>query len=108
MSFSIPYLLSIIIFLPLIGAIVVLSVKGDIAKKRIALWTTLLTFLVSLLLLVDWTDGSAAMQFVEDAAWFPAVRNALSFGCGRNQPVPGSADYAPYADCRLLQSPLRQ
>lgn len=65
------YLLSIITFLPLIGALVALLVSGDALKKQVALGVSLLTFLISLLLWVNWESGQAAMQFVEDVAWLP-------------------------------------
>ena len=71
MSFSIPYLLSIITFLPLLGAIVVAVWGDDAAKKQTALIFSLVTFAVSLLLLVNWQDGVPGMQFLEEAAWFP-------------------------------------
>ena len=64
------YLLSTIVFLPLVGAALVLGVPGDRARKGVALGTTVLTFLVSLLLLVNWQD-TPEMQFVERIAWLP-------------------------------------
>jgi NADH-quinone oxidoreductase subunit M len=64
------YLLSIITFLPLIGAVIVLFVPGDWMKKLVALATSVVTFLVSLLLLTGWQD-SAGMQFMEEFAWMP-------------------------------------
>lgn len=73
MAFSIPYLLSIITFLPLLGAIVVALVGGDGAKKQITLGTTLVTFVVSLLLLLNWDNSNGGMQFLEDAPWFPEL-----------------------------------
>ncbi len=79
MALSIPYLLTIITFLPLLGAVIVMLVPGDGAKKWLALATTLVTFLVSLLLWTNWQDGYAGMQFVEDAVWFAplGIRYAL-------------------------------
>ncbi|OUC06422.1 NADH dehydrogenase, partial [Litorilinea aerophila] len=71
MSPSIPYLLSIITFLPLLGALAIAFVGDDGSKKQIALGTTVVTFLVSLLLLTGWEGGQAGMQFVEDYAWLP-------------------------------------
>ena len=73
MAFSIPYLLSIITFLPIIGAIVVGLVGGDETKKQIAFVTTLVTFVVSLLLWVGWDNANAGMQFTEDLPWFPQL-----------------------------------
>lgn len=67
------YLLSIITFLPLLGALVLLFVPGDSTKKWIALGTTLVTFLISLLLLAGWDGSNPGMQFVEDAAWLPEL-----------------------------------
>jgi len=71
MAFSIPYLLSIITFLPLLGAVVVALVGSNGAKKQIAFITTLVTFVVSLLLWINWDSSNAGMQFVEDLPWFP-------------------------------------
>jgi NADH-quinone oxidoreductase subunit M len=73
MAFSIPYLLSIITFLPLLGAVVVALVGSDAAKKQITLLTTLVTFGVSLLLWANWDNSNAGMQFLEDVAWFPEL-----------------------------------
>ncbi len=72
MPLPIPNLLSIITFLPLVGAAVVALTAGDRAKKRTALGFSLLTFAVSLLLWVNWQSGAAGMQFVEELPWFPA------------------------------------
>ncbi len=79
MALSIPYLLSIITFLPLLGALLVLVVPGDSAKKWLAFGVSLVTFVVSLALLLNWQDGMAEMQFVEDVSWFAplSIRYAL-------------------------------
>lgn len=71
MSFEFP-LLSTITFLPLFGALIVALVGNENAQRSIALLTTIATFVVSLLLLLQWEDGVAGMQFVEEGAWFPA------------------------------------
>lgn len=73
MAFSIPYLLSIITFLPLAGAILVALVGGDNTKKQIALIITLVTFVVSLLLWVNWDNSNGGMQFMENLPWFPQI-----------------------------------
>ncbi len=65
------YLLSIITFLPLVGALLVLLIGGDGTKKQIALAASVVTFLVSLLLLWQWDNTQAGMQFVEQADWIP-------------------------------------
>ncbi len=65
------YLLSIITFLPLVGALLVLLIGGDGTKKQIALAASVVTFLVSLVLLFQWDNGQAGMQFVEQVDWIP-------------------------------------
>lgn len=77
---SIPYLLSIITYLPLLGALGVALVRDDGSRKNIALATTLVTFLVSLLLWLQWDNSVAGMQFLEDAAWFPVVNIRYTMG----------------------------
>jgi NADH-quinone oxidoreductase subunit M len=79
MALSIPYLLTVITFLPLVGAVLVTLVPSDGTKKWLALATTGGTFLVSLLLWTNWQQGEAGMQFVEEAVWFAplGVRYAL-------------------------------
>jgi len=80
MASPIPYLLSLITFLPLAGALVVTALAGDGPKKRAALVASLVTFLVSLLLWLAWENGEAGMQFVEDAAWLPAFHLRYHLG----------------------------
>ncbi|MCB0087988.1 MAG: Fe-S-binding domain-containing protein, partial [Caldilineaceae bacterium] len=67
------YLLSIITFLPLVGAIAVLAVPDDRNKKYTALGVTLVTFLISLALWIGWDSSNAGMQFVEDVPWLPQM-----------------------------------
>jgi len=69
MQFSIPFLLSIITFFPILGAVVTFLVPGETEKKTIAFGTTLIVFLLSLGLWFGWEDGQAGMQFVEDTVW---------------------------------------
>jgi len=67
-------ILSTIIFLPLVGALFILVLRGDdeAAKRNaryIALWTTIVTFVVSLLLWRDFDTTTAEFQFVEKFDW---------------------------------------
>jgi NADH-quinone oxidoreductase subunit M len=67
-------LLSVITFLPLIGVAFILLRSGDdeaAAKsaRHAALWTTLATFLVSLLILPNFDSHAAGFQLVENHAW---------------------------------------
>jgi NADH-quinone oxidoreductase subunit M len=80
MALSIPYLLTIITFLPLLGSVLVMLIPGDGAKKWLALATTIVTFLVSLLLWTNWQDGYAGMQFVEDTLWFAPLGIRYTLG----------------------------
>ena len=66
--------LSVVVFLPLVGALFVMALRGDdeaIAKNArwVALWTTLVTFVISLTLLAGFDRGNPEFQFVEDLPW---------------------------------------
>ncbi|MBM3774645.1 MAG: NADH-quinone oxidoreductase subunit M [Acidobacteria bacterium] len=68
-------LLSLILFLPLAGALVLLLIPGR-AKNLIRLWANLVSFagfLVSLALLPRFDRELAGFQFVERASWIPAL-----------------------------------
>jgi NADH-quinone oxidoreductase subunit M len=64
-------ILSIVTFLPLVGALIIAVQNREAAgnARFIALWTTLLTFIVSLPIWTDFDRGSAAFQFVETYPW---------------------------------------
>jgi NADH-quinone oxidoreductase subunit M len=67
-------ILSVTTFLPLVGALIVYLSRGDDEAARrnsrwIALWTTLITFAVSVLLVVRFDPSIADFQFVEKASW---------------------------------------
>ena len=67
-------ILSVTTFLPLAGVLFILALRGeDEAAKRnarwVALWTTVVTFAVSLVLLARFDASSAEFQFVEKVAW---------------------------------------
>lgn len=74
------YILSIITFLPLVGAIAVMMTPKDEGKKLVALGFTIFTFLVSLTLWFGWDNGNAGYQFVEDAAWIQEVNIRYHLG----------------------------
>ncbi len=66
-------ILSVTTFLPLVGALFIMLLRGDgEAEKRnarwIALWTTLITFAISLILVWRFDPGSPEFQFVEKQA----------------------------------------
>ena len=78
MSFSWP-ILSTVTFLPLLGALLIAALRGgDEAADRnarfIALWTTLVTFALSLVLWRDFDPTTAQFQFVEQRAWLGVIK----------------------------------
>ncbi|MEW5703393.1 MAG: NADH-quinone oxidoreductase subunit M [Pseudomonadota bacterium] len=71
-------LLSLVIFLPLVGAAFILLIRGEGETqnqnaRNVALWTSLATFAVSLLLWTNFDTTTAAFQFEEEVAWIPAL-----------------------------------
>ena len=67
-------LLSLVTFLPLVGAGFILTTRGDseiVARnaRNIALSTSIIVFLLSIVLWVDFDPSTAAFQFVEQARW---------------------------------------
>src|SRR5215468_9472254 len=67
-------ILSVVTFLPLVGALVIYLSRGDDEAARrnarwIALWTTLVTFAISLVLVARFDPGLTDFQFVEKTAW---------------------------------------
>ena len=66
-------ILSVVTFLPIVGAIFIAFLHDDEAGVRnarwIALWTTLVTFAVSLILVWRFDPASAEFQFVEKGRW---------------------------------------
>ena len=77
MSFGWP-ILSTITFLPLLGALLIALLRGQDASavrnaRFIALWTTLITFALSLLLWREFDPTTAQFQFVERRAWLGEI-----------------------------------
>jgi NADH-quinone oxidoreductase subunit M len=67
-------ILSVVTFLPLLGALFIMVVRGDdrVAKgtaRWVALWATLITFAISLVLVYRYDPTSAEFQFVEKHYW---------------------------------------
>jgi NADH-quinone oxidoreductase subunit M len=67
-------LLSLVTFLPLVGAAFILTTRGNEAvvarnARNIALWTSLIEFALSLLLWFQFDPNTADFQFVERADW---------------------------------------
>jgi NADH-quinone oxidoreductase subunit M len=62
-------LLSLVTFLPLVGAAIILVTRN---ARNVALWTSLVTFALSLLLWIEFDPDVSDFQFVEKAQWIPA------------------------------------
>jgi NADH-quinone oxidoreductase subunit M len=81
-------ILSLLTFLPLLGCVIIMTVRGD--EKTVAsnarwtaLWTSLIVFAISCVLWVRFDKSVAGYQFAEDAPWLP------EFGVGYRMGVDG-------------------
>ncbi|MGA9867046.1 MAG: NADH-quinone oxidoreductase subunit M [Acetobacteraceae bacterium] len=77
--------LSLITWLPLVGCVVILCVRGDeetvAANARwTALWTSLIVFALSLVLWAEWDPRDPGFQFVENVAWLPGYEVSYKMG----------------------------
>ncbi len=78
-------ILSLVIFLPTVGALFVFIVRGDdriVARnaRMTALWTSLITFALSLGIWIDFDNSTASFQFVERAEWIPILGASYHLG----------------------------
>jgi len=78
-------ILSLVTFLPLVGALFILGIRGEaevVARNArwAALWTSLVTFALSLFLWFGFERGTAAFQFVERAEWLPQYNISYHMG----------------------------
>ena len=77
--------LSLITFLPLLGALLMFCVRGDEKSvtdnvKSIALVTTLVVFALSVYMFMGFDKSSADFQFVEKFDWLPALGSSYKMG----------------------------
>lgn len=78
-------ILTVVTFLPLAGAAFICLVRGDSETEArnarwVALWTTLVTFFLSLFLWFGFERGTASFQFVEFSPWFPGTNISYHLG----------------------------
>jgi NADH-quinone oxidoreductase subunit M len=79
-------LLSLTIFLPLVGALLILLLaRGDEetaarSARLVALWTSGITFVISVFLWFGFKPGTAEFQFMEEVSWFPEFNIAYRVG----------------------------
>ena len=78
-------ILSVTTFLPLLGALFIMAMRNEdssIARNArwVAMWTTLITFAISLILVWRFDAGSSEFQFVERKPWL-AGTISYHMGC---------------------------
>ncbi len=78
-------LLSLTTFLPLVGALFILAIRGEprvVARnaRNVALLTSVATFIVSLFILVHFNGASAEFQLKETVPWLPGTAVSYSMG----------------------------
>ncbi len=79
-------ILSLVTFLPLVGAGFILAVPGGEADvvarnaRSVALWTSMITLLLSVFIWVHFDTTTAAFQFQERAEWMPAFTISYHLG----------------------------
>ena len=72
-------ILSLVTFLPLAGALFILTIRDQDPKiiarnaRYVALWASGITFLLSLYLWFNFDVSTSAFQFVEKAEWMPLI-----------------------------------
>jgi NADH-quinone oxidoreductase subunit M len=77
-------ILSVVTFLPVVGAILIYLSRGDDEAARgnarwIALWTTIITFAVSVILVMRFDSSQPGFQFVEKTTW---LANGIGYHMG--------------------------
>ena len=71
-------ILSLVTFLPLLGALIVLCLPGN--GKVTALITSLITFALSIYMYMNFNGASAEFQFVEKFDWLPSFNISYKMG----------------------------
>jgi NADH-quinone oxidoreductase subunit M len=76
MSISGTPILSLVTFLPIAGAIFIALLSREAVQniRYTALWTTIITFLISLLIWVNFDQTTAGFQFVEERDWLGPIK----------------------------------
>lgn len=78
-------ILSLVTFLPMVGAIFILTIRGEdevVARnaRNVALWTSMITFVLSLFIWINFDTTTADFQFVERLEWMPAFNISYHMG----------------------------
>lgn len=77
--------LSLLTWLPLLGAAFIMTTRGDDAAvaqtaRWTALWTSLIVFVISLVLWVRFDVTEPGLQFTEDGVWLPQFKVGYRMG----------------------------
>ena len=77
-------LLSLIIFLPLVGAAFIIFIRGEDSivsrnARNVALWTALINFVLPLVLWLEFDNTTSNFQFVEKMPW---IDNTIGYHVG--------------------------
>lgn len=78
-------ILSLMTFLPLLGAILIMTLKGEEAHvarnaRYAALFTSGIVFVLSLIMMINFVPTEAGFQFIEYRAWFPNLNISYHMG----------------------------
>ena len=73
-------LLSVLIWLPILGGAMILAVRNAQAARWASMIVAVLTFVLSLSLFTGYDPGIDALQFVEQRAWIPAYDIGYNLG----------------------------
>ncbi len=78
-------ILSLLTWLPLLGGAFILTIRGEEAvvaqnARWAALWTSLIVFLISLVLWAKFDVNEPGYQFMESSAWLPEFRVGYRMG----------------------------
>ena len=74
LTFGFP-ILSLLLFFPLVGAMILWLIEDEDLLKSSALGISVLELVVAGLVLYHFQPGTAAMQFTERLAWIPPLRH---------------------------------
>ena len=78
-------ILSLITFLPVLGALFIFTIRGDEEmvvrnSRQLALWTSLVTFIISVVLILLFDPDTAGFQFVETKQWISGLGTQYYMG----------------------------
>lgn len=78
------YILSLVIWVPIVGGFIVLATKGDDSKAEAARWIglifALMTFAICIPLYIGFDASLSTMQYVEHVSWIPILNVNYALG----------------------------